>query len=80
VKLRQASRVGREGWWQEFQRDLMIEAHVVDEVDLAHPTASEQTDDPIAIGQQLARTVSWSSWTRRSRSLVSGREPGDVLG
>jgi hypothetical protein len=43
---------------QELQRDRLAELQVIGPVDLAHPAATEQTDDSISAGQHRARNES----------------------
>jgi hypothetical protein len=56
---------------QELQRDRLAELQVVGPVDLAHPTATEQTDDSIPLDQHRARNEA-ALVGRRRRNRARG--------
>src|SRR4029079_6178337 len=47
----------RERFRQEFERDRLSELQIVGTVDLAHPAASEKTDDAESAGETRPRRV-----------------------
>jgi hypothetical protein len=63
---------------QELQRHRLAELEVVGAVDLAHPPATEQADDPVAASQHRPREESAAVGGRRrareiERSVGRGR-------
>jgi hypothetical protein len=58
VETREHPYIKRNRFWQEFQRDRLIELEVFGFVDLAHPAAAKQADDSISIREHRARNES----------------------
>ena len=65
VKLGQRRRTVRGALGEEFQRDGMIEREIFGAVHLTHPAATEQRDEPIAAGDDRARSEQAGARRRR---------------
>src|SRR5258708_39357752 len=46
------------GFWQELERNRLLEREIVGAVDLTHSTLAQQTSDSIAVGKQRTRRES----------------------
>jgi hypothetical protein len=71
MELIQPPLVRRERRWKELQRDLMIEAQVVDQTYLAHPATSERPDDAVASGEEISGLIVWCAESEGSDGRVS---------
>ena len=71
MELIQPPLVRRERRWKELQRDLMIEAQVVDQIYLAHPATSKRPDDAVAIGEEISGLIVWCAGSEGSDGRVS---------
>ena len=55
VELREARRLVPQVVRQQLEGDGLTESQIVGAVDFAHPSATEQPDDPIAAVEHVAR-------------------------
>ena len=68
--------VGRHVARQELERDGLPQLHVVSAIDLAHPAAPEQADDPVAAGEHgPGREPTNGNRFGRGQAVHATREP-----
>ncbi len=80
VEAREPLAVAVEAVRQELERDRLLELEVVGAVDLAHPAAAQQADDPVAPGEHCPGYEPLAGQPPpavrgRARLLAGGRRP-----
>ncbi len=70
MEVGEQPRIARRDRWQELESNGLLQLQIVSAIDLPHATATDETDDPVAVTQERAwRKPPFTDLARRRASL-----------